>query len=132
MNRNIYGPIILAAVLGAIMYFLYRRGVGVSKSIRAILFYFAPGKDADRARVDSCTGWVRHAGRFRESRRYEFRLDAQLSKGNAEVVLLDQNKQPLLKLDRFSPARSVDLDGNSRYYLRWEFSDASGQCELHW
>lgn len=83
--------------------------------------------------MDACTGWVRHMGYFYENRIYAFALDTQLTKGNAEVLLLDQNKQPLLKFDRQNPIRSTHLDRqNSRYYLQWKFHSAFGKCELHW
>lgn len=51
-----------------VMYLLYIKGLAVSKSIQAILCVFRPGKDADRATLDSCTGWVRHVGRFHGDR----------------------------------------------------------------
>jgi len=93
---------------------------------------FQPGKSADRTTLDACTGWVRHMGRFCESRTYTFSFDAKLSKGDVEVLLLDKEKQPLLKLSKQFPTQTIDLDGKSRYYLRWEFKSASGKCELRW
>ena len=114
------------------MYFLYIKGFVGSRYTRAILFGFRQGKDADKVTLDSCTGWVKHVGRFRESRTYEFTLDCQLSKGDVEVFLLDKKKQLLLKLNRQFSAGRAELDEKSRYYLRWEFKNATGKCELHW
>ena len=48
----------LAIFLCAVMYFLYSRGIAVSKNIRAVLFMFRPEKNADKVNLDSCTGWV--------------------------------------------------------------------------
>lgn len=111
----------------------YWGAIATSKCLKAILFAFLPGKNRDKATLDACTGWVRHMGRFYESRTYTFVLDARLTKGDAEVLLLDQKKQPLLKLNRQVPSRTIHLDGETgRYYLRWEFQGASGKCELHW
>lgn len=110
----------------------YFRSIAVSKSIAAILFVFCPCRDADRVILDSCTGWVRHMGRFSESRTYKFTLDAQLSKGNAEVLLLDAKKKPLMKLNRQSSTGTIALDGKNRYYLYWKFKGAAGKCELRW
>ena len=110
----------------------YFWGIAVTKSISAIQFMFWPGKNKDRAALTACTGWVKHMGRFYESGTYTFVLDAQLSKGDAEVLLLDKKKQPLLKLNRQSPSQTIDLDEKNRYYLRWEFQNASGRCELRW
>ncbi len=114
------------------MYFLYRQGIAVSKSIRAVLFAFQPSKGADRATLDSCTGWTRHVGRFHRSGTYEFTFDSQLSKGDVDVILLDREKQQLLRLDRQSPTGSVEIDGKNKYYLLWEFKGATGKCELRW
>ena len=71
-------------------------------------------------------------GRFYENRIYAFALNAQLTKSEVEVLLLDQNKQPLLKLSNQNPTQSIHMDGHSRYYLQWKFHSASGECELHW
>ena len=76
----------------------YWGAIATSKCLKAILFAFLPGKNRDKATLDACTGWVRHMGRFYESRTYTFVLDAQLTKGDAEVLLLDQKEQPLLKM----------------------------------
>lgn len=73
----------------AFIYILYCRGFAVLRKTCAIMIVFRHGKNADIATLDSCTGWVMHVGRFRESRTYEFFLDAQLSKGNVEVILLE-------------------------------------------
>ncbi len=131
MSAWFYFVILTAAVCIAV-YLLYYMGFGVAKRIAAVIFVFRPGKNADRAVLDSCTGWVKHVGRFRESGIYEFILDARLAKGNAEVALLDRNKQQLLKLNQQSPAGKIELYVKSRYYLRWDFKSATGRCELHW
>ena len=111
----------------------YLGAIAASKCIKAIVFVFLPGKTGDKVKLDACTGWVRHMGRFYENRIYAFALDAQLTKGQAEVLLLDQNKQPLLQLSGQNPTQSIHLDGQTnRYYLQWKFQHASGRCELHW
>lgn len=130
-NSWLYAAVLTVSVV-AVIYLLYWRGFGVLKRIAAIVFIFRPGKNADRATLNSCTGWVRHVGRFRESRTYEFTLDAGLSNGSAEVTLMDRKKQQLLKLDQHSPAGKIELDAKSRYYLHWDFKSATGRCELHW
>lgn len=127
-------PLFVAAfaVVCALIYVLYRQGFGVLKRISAIMFVFRPGKNADRATLDSCTGWVKHAGRFSESRTYDFLLNTHLSKGNAEVALLDGKRQTLMKLTPQQPSCKIDLDAKNRYYLRWDFQSATGKCELQW
>ena len=110
----------------------YILSIAAVKSIRAVLFVFRRGKNWDEARLEACSGYVRHRGNFSESKTYVFVLDAQLTKGDAEALLLDKKKRPLLKLSRQFPSQAIDLDGNSRYYLRWEFRGASGKCALRW
>lgn len=117
---------------GALFYLLYREGLMVTKSIAAVLFVFRPGKQGDSVSLDACIGWVRHVGRFRESRTYTFQLDCRLSKGSAVVTLLDRQKRELLRLSQDSPAGEIELSGNGRYFLRWEFQSATGNCELRW
>lgn len=120
------------AVFCAAMYMLYRKGIAVTKNIRAVLFVFRPGKNADTVKLCACTGWVRHAGRFQEDRTYTFTFDAQLSEGDAEISLLDKNKRLLWRLNRQSPICTINLDGAGRYELRWEFRNATGTCRLRW
>lgn len=122
----------LMAISCGVMYLLYRKGLAVTKSIRAVLFVFRPGKDGDRVTLNACTGWVRHRGRFRESGVYEFAFDAQLSKGDATVSVLDENKRQIVKLNRQCPAAKTELDARRRYYLRWELEGATGKCSLQW
>ena len=110
----------------------YWGAIATTKCIRAILFVFLPGKNKDKLTLNTCTGWVKHMGRFYESKTYSFRFDAQLSKGTVEVFLLDKNKQPLLRLSQQTPSHTIHLDGKSRYYVQWEFKSASGKCELRW
>lgn len=127
-------PLFIAtfAVVSAFIYILYCQGFAVLRRTSAIMIVFRHGKNADQATLDSCTGWVKHAGRFCESKTNEFFLDAQLSKGNVEVILLDRKKQPLMKLTPQSPVCKIELDVRNRYYLRWEFRGATGKCELRW
>ena len=126
-----YWPCLFVLVICAVVFFLYSQGLVESKKIKAILYVFRPEKDADRVTLDSCTGWVKHAGRFCESRSYEFTLECQLSSGDVDVILLDKEKQ-LLKLNQQTPIGKAELDSHSRYYLRWEFRNATGKCELRW
>lgn len=120
------------AVFAVFIYLLYRQGFAVTKSIAAILFIFRPERQADRVSLDTCTGWVRHVGRFHESRIYEFHLNCQLSNGDAEATLLNSQMQALLHLSRNQPTEVIELEKKSRYYLQWDFQCATGKCELCW
>ena len=121
-----------AVLTGTLFYLLYCQGYAVTKRVAAVLFVFRPGKEADRTSLDSCTGWVRHVGRFRRSGAYKFCLDCRLSKGSVGVTLLDRRKQELLRLSQDKPMGEIELNGTARYYLRWDFQHATGSCELRW
>lgn len=111
---------------------LYLRSLMESKSVAAVLYAHRPGRAADRLTLDSCTGWVRHAGYFPESGTYAFTLDTRLSRGTVEVKLLDREKRPLMRFSPQSPTGKIALDAKGRYYLRWELKGATGRCELRW
>lgn len=123
---------LLIAAICALVYLLYRRGIVMTKCIRAVLFVFRAKRDRDSVSLNACTGWVCHVGQFRESRAYEFRLEDRLSKGTAEAVLLDAQKRELLRLNRQKAVGQATLCRGSRYYLCWEFQGATGKCELCW
>lgn len=122
----------IAAVLASMLYLLYRQGFAVTKCIAAVLFVFRMKRKGSRASLNTCTGWVRYRGRFRESRIYEFHFDCRLSGGDAEVILLDGQKQELIRLNRQQYTGDIKLDGKAQYYLQWEFHSATGKCGLHW
>ncbi len=128
----IYLILLLAPLIGVLIYLLYCQGFVVTKSISAVLFIFRPGKQTDRVSLNSCTGWLRHARRFRQSGTYKFCLDCRLSKRSASVTLLDSRKQELLHLSRENSAGEIELNRAARYYLRWDFQHATGNCELRW
>ena len=125
-------PVLIAAAGCAVMYLLYSRGVVITKSICAVLFVLRSKREMDSVTLDACSGWVRHMIRFGQSGTYEFTLDAQLSRGDAEVFLLDKHKQQLLALNRSLPVGRADLDQRSRYYLCWRFQCAAGKCQSRW
>ena len=126
----LYACVFTVLVCG-VMYLLYDRGLAAAKNIRALLFVFRPGKTSHRFTLDAYTGWVRHGVRFREGRICAFTLDARLTGGDAECLLLDRDKRPLLRLTPQSPAGAVRLEAG-RYILRWTFQKASGTCALRW
>ena len=76
----------ILAVFGSLLYFLYHQGFAVTKSIAAVLFVFRMKRNGSWASLNTCTGWVRYRGRFRESRIYKFHFDCRLSGGGAEVI----------------------------------------------
>lgn len=126
------GFLVFGTVTGVAAYLLYARGIMVTKMITAVFLVFRTGKNGDRASLNSCTGWVRHVGRFRASGLYTFTLDSHLSKGEAAVSLLDRDKRELLRLDRTSAGGTIALYRENRYDLQWKFQSATGICVLYW
>ena len=63
---------------------------------------------------------------------YEFTLECQLSRGELEVSLLDEDRRMLLRLNPASPSGSIVLDAKHRYNLLWKFDHVTGKCKLHW
>ena len=124
--------VVSAAALLALLNVGYRQGFLTSKRIAAALFVFQHSGNGESVTVDSCSGSLRHTVRFQESRAYQFNFHGDLSRGDAEIVLSDGKKQPLLRLNRCSPTGTAKLAKNNKYFLRWEFRKATGRCELSW
>ena len=129
---NTWAYVLILAGIAAVICLLYSQGFAVTKSIAAVTFMSWPGSAADTVALNTCTGWVRRRVRIRESRMYEFALDSRLSKGDAEVSLLDEKKRPLCKLNRQAPNARMELEEKQRYYLCWKFNGATGKCALRW
>lgn len=104
----------------------------IIKSIAALKFIYWPGKNKDQFSVAACSGWVRRRLRAREGGVYSFALNIQLEKGEAEALLLDGQKQELLRLNEQQTAGEIVLNEKERYYLRWDFQRTSGQGRLSW
>ena len=49
-----------------------------------------------------------------------------------KVILMDKKKQEILKLSPGSFAGQIELNAKDKYYVYWEFYEASGTCELCW
>lgn len=106
--------------------------LAVVKSIRAFTFVFQPRKREDRVLVGRATGWARHRLIIDHSAICSFHFSDSLSNGKAGVSVLNANKEPIAELDQNHPDAAVFLESEQKYYLRWNFEKASGQCELHW
>ncbi len=104
----------------------------VLKSIRALTFFFRPGRHEDSVMITRGTGWVRHRLIVESSALYSFRFSGSLSDGNAEVSILNAKKEPLAKLDPDHREEDIFLEAENKYYLKWDFRKASGQFDLRW
>ncbi len=128
----IIGILALMLLISGVLYLLYKNGIAVTKSIAAVKFVFHRTKNGDKAALNSCNGWLKHIVRLREGRIYEFNFNDQLTKGDVEVTVLDKDKRELLKLNRIRSAGKIKPDGKNRYYIRWNFKSADGNCEVRW
>ena len=89
--------LILAALMTSIFVFLYNRGYMVVKSLSAVTFIGSP--KGTGANFTSCSGYIKRIVRFKESGPLHYYLDADLSKGNMFVEILDSKKQSIAKLN---------------------------------
>ena len=120
--------LILVAVAAAVMWLLYINGYMVMSSKRAVSFV---GSDRGRrASFTACTGYIKRAIRFSESKTLHAVFSLTLAKGSVSAELLDDRKQPLLQLDSSCPTGSVFVEKGRRYWLIFHFQSATGDYAL--
>lgn len=120
--------LILAVLMAGIFVFLYNRGYMVAKSLSAVTF-IGSSKGAG-ANFTSCSGYIKRIIRFRESGTLYYYLDAELSKGDILVELLDSDKQSIMKLNRENNHASITVESKKKYYLVVNFKSATGRYSL--
>ena len=120
--------VLLAILLTSVFVFLYSRGYMVVKSYSAVTFIgSAKGTGAS---FTSCNGYLKRIIRFKADGTCSFFLDAELSKGDMSVELLDSSKQIIMQLDCAKRSASVTVEKNRKYYLLVNFKSASGRYSL--
>ena len=107
--------IILAVVMIGVFIFLYNQGYMVSKSISAVTFIGST--KGNSARFSSCNGYMKRVIKFKEEGTYTFVLDAELSKGDMSVELLDSTKQKIMQLNCSNRSASITVEKKKKYYL---------------
>ncbi|MBQ6934371.1 MAG: hypothetical protein IJN37_08320 [Clostridia bacterium] len=120
--------LLIFALLGVVMYLLYINGYMMLNSKKALTFIGS--QRGKKASFTACNGWIRRVLRVKESRKYVFDLDLQLSKGEMQVVLLDEGKNEIAWLDESRRTASLELTAGKRYYLVFRFAKATGKYEL--
>lgn len=121
--------IMVFVILAIIYYFLYINGYMILTSKRAMMFIGS--KRGKEARFASCSGYIRRIVRFTESRQYEFTFEAELSKGNVSIELLDSSKKRVMFLKE-NRQGTVSVEDGKRYYLMIRFESATGSYSLDW
>jgi len=120
--------LLIFALLGGMMYLLYINGYMVMSRKRALTFIGS--QRGKKASFTACNGYIRRVFKVKESRKYVFDLDLQLSKGEMQVILLDEGKNEIAWLDESRRTASPELTAGKRYYLVFRFTKASGRYEL--
>lgn len=120
--------LIIAVLMAGIFIFLYDRGYMVVKSLSAVTF-IGSSKGAG-ANFTSCSGYIKRIVRFRESGTLYYYLDAELSKGDILVELLDSGKHSIMKLNRENYHASITVESKKKYYLVVNFKSATGRYSL--
>ena len=119
--------LLIFALLCGMMYLLYINGYMVMSRKRALTFIGS--QRGKKASFTACNGWMKRVVRFKESRKYVFDLDLQLSKGEMQVELLD-GKDVIIHLDADKPTEYAEITAGKRYYLVFRFAKATGKYEL--
>ena len=120
--------LLLVPAAAAGMWLLYQNGLMVVNSKRAVSFV---GSDRGRrASFTACTGTIRRIVRFPQSKNLRMVFSPVLTKGSVAVELLDDRKQPLLRLDETCPTGSISVKKGQRYYLVFHFQSATGEYSL--
>ena len=119
---------ILTVLMAGIFVFLYNRGYMVVKSLSAVTFIGS--SKGTGANVTSCSGYIKRIVRFRESGTLSYYLDAELSKGDILVELLDSGKHSIMKLNRENNHASITVESKKKYYLVVNFKSATGCYSL--
>ena len=120
--------ILLFGVLTGVFFVLYQCGILVYQSKTAVSFVGSP--KGNGATFRSCSGFLRRVVRFRADGTYTYVLNAQLSKGQMSVELLDSKKQSLMRLDPANPRAGVSVEKSKKYHLIFRFASATGSYTL--
>ena len=120
--------LLLIPAAAAGMWLLYQNGLMAVNSKRAVSFV---GSDRGRrASFTACTGTIRRIVRFSASKNLRMVFSPVLTKGSVAVELLDNRKQPLMRLDETCPTGSVFVERGQRYHLVFYFQSATGEYSL--
>lgn len=120
--------ILLTVLMLGVFAVLYSQGYMVFKSIRARTFIGSA--KGNGATFTSCSGKIKRMIRFKADGTYRFILDAQLSKGDLSVELLDSQGQKLMELNGADHSASVTVTKGARYCLVLRFRCATGSYTL--
>lgn len=136
LNKLIFGKgdfvmvetVLLILILTGLFVFLYNQGYMVLKSTSAVTFIGSTRGNS--ARFTSCSGYMKRIIRFKADGTYTFLLDAELSKGDMSIELLDSAKQKIMLLNCANRSASITVEKKKKYYLVIDFKSATGRYAL--
>jgi len=120
--------IVILAIAAGLTYLLYINGYLVLQSKRAVMF--VGSMRGCKATFSSCTGYLKRVTKFESDGVRTFTLDAELTKGEMWVELLDADKNEILRLDSKNTSAAIAVESRKRYYLVFRFESASGKYLL--
>ena len=120
--------IILVVVMLGIFMFLYNQGYMVFKSIRAVTFIGS--MKGNSAKFSACSGYMKRVIKFKEDGICTFVLDAELSKGDMSVELIDSAKRKIMQLNCANPRATISVEKKEKYQLVIHFSSATGRYTI--
>ena len=122
--------LLVAALVCLLLWFLYRSGYTVLRSMHSVSFV---GRLCGRqASFSGCTETMRRIVRFEEARPYRFGIDLQLKKGSLTAELRDKQGNLLFTLSEASPHAEITPDPAMRYTLLFRFAKATGSYSITW
>lgn len=120
--------VLLLILFVGLFVFLYNQGYMVIKSTSALMF--VGSAKGTSARFTSCNGSMKRVVRFESDGTYRYFLDAELTKGDITVELLDGAKEKIMQLDCARQSASVTVERKKKYYLIIRFQSATGRYAL--
>lgn len=120
--------VLLIAVLVGLFVFLYNQGYMVINSKSAVSFIGSASGNG--ASFTACNGYTKRIVRFPSDGIYTYIFDAQLSKGDMSVELLDSARQRIMQLNSTNRSASVCVVKKKKYYLIINFKSATGRYTL--
>lgn len=120
--------VLLILVLVGLFVFLYNQGYMVINSKSAVSFIGSTSGSG--ASFTSCNGYRKRIIRFPSDGTYTYIFDAQLSKGDMSVELLDSAHKKIMHLNCTNRSASVCVEKKKKYYMIINFKSATGRYTL--
>ncbi len=130
---NDFFPVIaIFALLLPVFYLLWVNGYLAINAKRAVLYVGNGGKNFSGATVKGCTGYVKRVFKMKNSGTYQFNLELVEDCGEIIVILQDKLKNDIAIFDSQRTEKSLYMEGNEIYYLKFTYKKASGTVKLSW